>query len=98
MLAQGGIGEGTHLGQQGPFLGAPDPARSPRAGPWCHAAALALPPPPARDRRRPDAEETGGLGLAQAGVAGPQQPLAEVDRVLLHGHSIADYQLFRKTL
>ena len=43
-----------------------------------------LPSPPAPDRGGADAKEAGGLGLAEAGVDGPQQPLAEVDRVLLH--------------
>jgi hypothetical protein len=85
MLAQGGIGQGAHLGQQDPLLGAPDPAWSPRSRPRGQAAALTLLAPQARNRRRPDAKETGGLGLAEAGIDGPQQPLAEVDRVLLHG-------------
>lgn len=60
---------------------APGPSR---AQTWCDAAALALPPAPALDRGGPDAKEAGGLGLAETGVDGSQQPLAEVDRILLH--------------
>jgi hypothetical protein len=84
VLAQRGVGVGTHLGQQRPLLLAPDTPRTPRAWRRCHAAGLALLPAPALDRRRPDAEQAGGLGLAEAGGDGPKQPFAEVDRVLLH--------------
>ncbi len=60
---------------------APGPSR---AGARCQGTALPLPPSPALDGGGPDAEEAGGLGLAETGVDGPQQPLAEVDRILLH--------------
>jgi hypothetical protein len=40
----------------------------------------------------------GGLGLAEAGVDGPQQPFAEVNRVLLHPGSLASPQLLRNPL
>jgi hypothetical protein len=40
----------------------------------------------------------GGLGQGQAGVDGPQQPFAEVGRVLLHPASVLQGQLIRKTL
>jgi hypothetical protein len=53
------------------------------------------PPPPALDRAHANAKESGRLGLGQAGVNRPQEPLAEVGRVLLHPASIAEAQLFR---
>jgi hypothetical protein len=64
-----------------PWSDAPGPPRARTRG---EGAALPLPPAPALDGGGPDAEEAGGLGLAEAGVDGPQQPLAEVDRILLH--------------
>ncbi|MBA3379890.1 MAG: hypothetical protein H0T93_13485 [Chloroflexia bacterium] len=51
--------------------------------------------PPAGDRPGSDAEAAGGLGLAEARVHGPEPPLAEVDRILLHLQRLASPQLFR---
>jgi hypothetical protein len=69
--------------QHGKLEGGDAPGPS-RADARCHAAALPLPPSPALDGGRPDAEEAGGLGLAEPGVDGAQPPLAEVDRLRLH--------------
>ncbi len=40
-----------------------------------------------------DAKQAGGLGLTEPGVDGTQQPLAEVDRILLHADSLTSTQL-----
>ncbi len=44
---------------------------------------------PAGDRPGADAEEAGGLGLAESGVDGTQQPLEEVDLILVRSASLA---------
>jgi hypothetical protein len=75
---------GAHLCRQRSGVGRSNPWRTPRPGTRHHAAGLPLPPSPALDRGRADAEEPGRLDLAETGVDGAQQPLAEVDRVLLH--------------
>lgn len=71
MFAQGGIGLGAHLGQERHILVAPDAPRSPWPQGRGDAAGLALPSSPALDRGCADAEEAGGLGVAEAGVDGP---------------------------
>jgi len=98
VLGQGGVRRRANLRDQrrlGVRADAPPPPGPGRRG---HAAGLAPPPPPALDRAPPDAEEAGRLGLGEAGVDGPQQPLAEVGRVLLHRRSLARDQLFRNPL
>jgi hypothetical protein len=57
-----------------------------------------LPPPPSLNRAHADAKETGRLDLGQAGVDRPQEPLAEIGRVLLHPGTISNVQLFRNLL
>jgi len=84
MLGQRGIRVAQDLGCQGGSVRCSDVPGPPGTGAWCHGAAFALPPSPPLDSGRADAEEAGGLGLAEAGVDGAQQPLAEVDRILLH--------------
>jgi hypothetical protein len=74
-------------GQRGVAVGA-DQGRAARARRGRQAAGFAALPPPPLDRRRADAEEAAGLGDAEAGVGGPQQPRAEVSRVLLHPASM----------
>ena len=74
----------TGPGQQGRFLLAPDPAGADPDDACGATLPVRADAAPALDRRRADAEEAGDLGLAEAGVHSPQQPLAEVDRVLLH--------------
>jgi hypothetical protein len=56
------------------------------------------PPSPSLNRAHANTKEAGRLGLGQAGVDGPQQPLAEVGRVLLHPYTISKVQLFRNLL
>jgi hypothetical protein len=98
MLGQRAIRMGANLGRQCGSLGGNNPCRPPRTAPWRHAVGLPLPPTPPLDRRRADAEETGDLGLAEPGVKGSQQPLAEVDRVLLHTASVPCHHVFCKEL
>ena len=84
MLGQRRIRMTVDLGCQRGNVLRIDAPRPSRAGAWGQTAALPLPPSPALDGGGPDAEEAGGLGLAETGVDGSQQPLAEVDRILLH--------------
>jgi hypothetical protein len=93
VLGQGGIGVLRHLIAQGGGLVRPDDRPPPGAGLGRQAAGLLALLSPATDRARPDAEEAGGLGLTEAGVDGTQQPLAEVDRILLHPQSLTSSQL-----
>jgi hypothetical protein len=89
VLGQGGVRRGADLRLQAGGVGWADLGRAPRPRPGRQVAALAPLALPALDRRGPDAEEAGRLGLGQAGVDGPQQPLAEVGGVLLHPGSVA---------
>jgi hypothetical protein len=84
VLAQRGIWGGPDLSQQGRFLLAPDRPGLTRTCLRGHRSRLALTAAPALQRRRADAAKAGELGWAEAGVQSPQQPVAEVDRVLLH--------------
>jgi len=93
MVSKGGIRLPGHLRPQRGGLVRADRGASAGAGFGRHAAGLALPLAPAGDRAGADAEEAGGLGVTEAGVDGAQQPLAEVDRLLLHLRSLASAQL-----
>jgi len=98
MLDQRGIRRRADLGHQhrlGLQGNPPTPSGS-RGGQ--HPARLLAPPSPPLERADTDAEEAGRLGLGKAGVNGSQQPFAEVGRVLLHRHSLAQGQLLRNLL
>ena len=88
VLGQRRIRMALDLGRQRGNVVRCDPPGPSRTEARCHAAALPLSPSPALDGGGPDAEEAGGLGLAEPGVDGAQQPLAEVDRLLPHPHEL----------
>ena len=98
MLSQRGIRGGPHLGDQRRLGLRPHPARATGSGRGGDGAGLVPPSSPSLDRAHANAKESGRLGLGQAGVDRPQQPLAEVGRVLLHPDTISKIQLFRNLL
>ncbi|MDQ3443026.1 MAG: hypothetical protein M3490_05400, partial [Chloroflexota bacterium] len=95
---QPGIGLRGHLAAAPCGLRWPDPGRMSGARLRSHVAGVAAWLPPAGDRPGSDAEAAGGLCLAGPRVHGPEPPLAEVDRILLHPQRLASPQLFRNPL
>jgi hypothetical protein len=84
VLRQRRIGMPGDLRPERAGLVRPECGRPSRTWQRGHAAGGVLPLAPANDGAGADAKGAGGLGLAEPGVDGAQQPLAEVDRLLLH--------------
>jgi hypothetical protein len=85
VLGQGGVGGGGHLGAQLGLLRRADQPGPAEARRRRRAAGRLAPLLPPRQGGPVDAEAADGLRLGEPGVDGPQEAVAAVGRVLLHG-------------